>query len=80
MVRLIGAPTVSKGGERIRVCLHAGNTMAEGNSLAEAVAGWLVVWKTGAVGRNSIDRGYRVEGATLRGVESSAPYYSENLG
>ncbi len=41
MVRPIVAPTVPAGKERIRVCLHAGNTMAEVEGLAQAIEAWL---------------------------------------
>ena len=46
MVRPIVAPTVPSGCERIRVCLHAGNTMAEVEGLLKAVEAWLVECKT----------------------------------
>ena len=46
MVRPIVAPTVPAGSERIRVCLHAGNTMAEVEALLKAVEAWLVECKT----------------------------------
>jgi 8-amino-7-oxononanoate synthase len=42
MVRPIVAPTVPKGSERIRVCLHAGNTMSEIQGLVTAVEAWVV--------------------------------------
>ncbi|KAK4041224.1 pyridoxal phosphate-dependent transferase [Parachaetomium inaequale] len=49
MVRPIVAPTVPKGDERIRVCLHAGNTMGEVEGLVAAVEAWLsVILKSGA--------------------------------
>ncbi|KAJ5256560.1 Pyridoxal phosphate-dependent transferase major region subdomain 2 [Penicillium angulare] len=41
VVRAIMAPTVPKGKERVRVCLHAGNTEEEIDSLARAVQHWL---------------------------------------
>ncbi|KAK3896859.1 hypothetical protein C8A05DRAFT_20259, partial [Staphylotrichum tortipilum] len=40
MVRPIVAPTVPAGKERIRVCLHAGNTMAEVQGLVQAIDLW----------------------------------------
>jgi 8-amino-7-oxononanoate synthase len=43
MVRPIVAPTVPKGHERIRVCLHAGNTVTEVEGLIAAVEAWLSV-------------------------------------
>ncbi|KAK4100096.1 PLP-dependent transferase [Parathielavia hyrcaniae] len=50
MVRPIVAPTVPRGKERIRVCLHAGNTRGEVEGLMQALDAWLVAWKRGAVG------------------------------
>ncbi len=41
MVRPIVAPTVPLGSERVRVCLHAGNTVAEVEGLAAAVEAWV---------------------------------------
>ena len=40
MVRPIVAPTVPEGSERIRVCLHAGNTMVEVRGLVAAIEAW----------------------------------------
>lgn len=40
MVRPIVAPTVPPGTERVRVCLHAGNTQQEVERLAEAIGEW----------------------------------------
>ncbi|KAK3291053.1 pyridoxal phosphate-dependent transferase [Chaetomium fimeti] len=42
MVRPIVAPTVPKGEERIRICLHARNSMAEVEGLIGAIEQWLV--------------------------------------
>lgn len=41
MVRPIVAPTVPEGSERVRICLHAGNTAKEVEELLEAVEEWL---------------------------------------
>lgn len=41
MVRPIVAPTVPHGTERVRVCLHAGNTQWEVEKLAMAIAEWV---------------------------------------
>lgn len=41
MVRPIVAPTVPVGSERVRICLHAGNTVVEVEALARAVEEWL---------------------------------------
>ena len=38
--RPITWPTVPKGKDRIRVCLHAGNTREEVERLAGAMVGW----------------------------------------
>lgn len=46
MVRPIVAPTVPKGRERIRVCIHAANSMPEIRGLVETVAAWLAAWRT----------------------------------
>ncbi|KAL4883992.1 pyridoxal phosphate-dependent transferase [Aspergillus karnatakaensis] len=40
-VRAIMSPTVPAGKERVRVCLHAGNTVAEIDGLIETIATWL---------------------------------------
>ncbi|PWY72288.1 PLP-dependent transferase [Aspergillus heteromorphus CBS 117.55] len=42
VVRAIMAPTVPVGKERVRVCLHAGNTVEEIDGLVETIRGWLV--------------------------------------
>jgi 8-amino-7-oxononanoate synthase len=40
-VRAIMPPTVPAGKERVRVCLHAGNTVEEIDGLLETIATWL---------------------------------------
>lgn len=40
MVRPIVAPTVPQGTERVRVCLHAGNTQQEVERLVTAIGEW----------------------------------------
>ena len=35
------SPTVPKGKERVRVCLHAGNTVEEIDGLVETILAWL---------------------------------------
>lgn len=40
MVRAVVAPTVPQGTERVRVCLHAGNTVEEVGSLVSALQDW----------------------------------------
>lgn len=41
MVRPIVAPTVPKGTDRVRLCLHAANTIAEVRGLCMAIEEWL---------------------------------------
>ncbi|KAI2921510.1 hypothetical protein CBS147371_2766 [Aspergillus niger] len=41
MVHPIMSPTVPKGKERVRVCLHAGNTVEEIDGLVETILEWL---------------------------------------
>lgn len=41
MVRPIVAPTVPVGSERVRICLHAGNTKEQVDGLANTVEEWL---------------------------------------
>ncbi|KAK9366375.1 pyridoxal phosphate-dependent transferase [Lipomyces kononenkoae] len=41
VVRPIVPPTVPKGAERVRVCLHAGNSAAEIDSLVECISHWM---------------------------------------
>lgn len=60
MVRPIVAPTVPKGKERIRVCLHAGNTIDEVKGLAGAVEAWVAMRMVGTIeqeprGRADVD-------------------------
>lgn len=48
MVRPIVAPTVPKGSERIRVCLHAANTKAEIEGLVQTIEAWIFATMSGA--------------------------------
>ncbi|KHN94342.1 Pyridoxal phosphate-dependent transferase, major domain protein [Metarhizium album ARSEF 1941] len=41
MVRSIVAPTVPKGTDRVRLCLHAANTVSEVRGLCKAIEEWL---------------------------------------
>jgi 8-amino-7-oxononanoate synthase len=41
IVRAIMPPTIPEGKERVRVCLHAGNTEAEIDGLVRTVQVWL---------------------------------------
>jgi 8-amino-7-oxononanoate synthase len=43
IVRAVVAPTVSQGTERVRVCLHAGNTTEEIDSFVDRVAEWVKI-------------------------------------
>jgi 8-amino-7-oxononanoate synthase len=40
MVRAVVPPTVPAGTERVRICLHAGNTVAEVEKLVLALQRW----------------------------------------
>lgn len=40
LVRPISWPTVEKGKERVRICLHAGNTVEEVGKLGKAIREW----------------------------------------
>lgn len=49
IARAIMSPTVPEGKERVRVCLHAGNTEEEIDGLVELIQGWLDSYlRTGA--------------------------------
>jgi 8-amino-7-oxononanoate synthase len=41
IVRPIMSPTVPRGKERVRVCLHAGNTPAQIDRLVQTMAQWV---------------------------------------
>ena len=45
VVRPIVAPTVPKGSERVRVCLHAANTRAEIEGLSKVIEEWVLSQK-----------------------------------
>lgn len=47
MIRPIVPPTVPKGKERIRICLHAGNTEEEVRGLVGAMEDWVIGWMLG---------------------------------
>jgi 8-amino-7-oxononanoate synthase len=63
MVRPIVAPTVPWGRERIRVCLHAGNTRTEVEGLVQALEDWLVAWMAGSARSELGEEGQRSSGA-----------------
>lgn len=77
MVRPIVAPTVPVGSERIRVCLHAGNTMAQVEGLVAAVEAWLLAVVRGgtAVGENTRpgNGSSRQDSAKTPGSDQSKP-------
>jgi 8-amino-7-oxononanoate synthase len=41
-VRGIVPPTVPEGGERVRICLHAGNTKEQVEGLVDVVEAWVM--------------------------------------
>jgi 8-amino-7-oxononanoate synthase len=41
MVRPIVPPTVPEGTQRVRVCLHAGNTLGDVEKLVRCIGRWL---------------------------------------
>lgn len=56
--RPITWPTVPKGKDRVRVCLHAGNTWAEVDRLIEAIMEWaekVLVQRRGEAGERRRD-------------------------
>jgi 8-amino-7-oxononanoate synthase len=42
MVRAVVPPTVPEGTQRVRLCLHAGNSIAEVRTLVDAIEEWCV--------------------------------------
>lgn len=48
MVRAVVPPTVPRGTERVRICLHAGNTIEEVESLVQALKKWCERRSSGA--------------------------------
>jgi 8-amino-7-oxononanoate synthase len=66
VVRPIVAPTVPRGSERIRICLHAGNTVAQVQGLVAAVEAWLVACKNGDRRMESEELGDNVVGPVVR--------------
>jgi hypothetical protein len=50
VVRAIVPPTVSPGTQRVRVCLHAGNTVHEVEGLVRRIGEWVTLMqqRTGA--------------------------------
>jgi len=46
VVRPIVPPTVPEGTQRVRVCLHAGNSIHDVDALVERIRGWLLARNT----------------------------------
>ncbi len=47
MVRAIVPPTVPEGTQRVRVCLHAGNTVEDIDRLVASIKDWLELQNSG---------------------------------
>lgn len=43
-------PTVPEGAERVRICLHAGNTVEEVDGLVRVVGMWAGEWERSRAG------------------------------
>ena len=43
MLRAVVAPTVPKGTDRVRLCLHADNTLEQVEGLCKAIESWCSV-------------------------------------
>ncbi|RDW71538.1 hypothetical protein BP6252_08101 [Coleophoma cylindrospora] len=63
VVRAIVPPTVPHGGERVRICLHAGNTKEESDMLLATIGLWLSQMATSHSG-NAEDSGHRGVGTS----------------
>jgi 8-amino-7-oxononanoate synthase len=55
MVRAVVPPTVPEGTERVRVCLHAGNSVEQIQALVRSLESW-------ALARTSKDNAWRKTG------------------
>ncbi|KZP22602.1 PLP-dependent transferase [Athelia psychrophila] len=75
--RPITWPTVPKGKDRVRVCLHAGNTRAEVDALVGAVVEWAE--GEGAVRGEQRDRAPRDAVVVARDADDAHYYYEEDL-
>lgn len=64
MVRPVVAPTVPEGKERVRLCLHAGNTFEEVEGLCREVEAWVLSWPTNEAGEE-------ISGKKSRGTSAS---------
>ena len=69
--RPITWPTVPKGKDRVRVCLHAGNSWSEIDRLIEAILGWAVdiVAKSKKRGETEGEEGSREGCSGIDGVK-----------
>ena len=56
VVRPVFPPTVPEGTQRVRVCLHAGNTLKDVEGLIARIADWLRRVKNSEVEGQNIDR------------------------
>ena len=52
MIRPIVAPTVPIGKERVRICLHAGNTLDQIEGLVGAIEAWVINQQNGGADGN----------------------------
>ncbi|KAK5100704.1 hypothetical protein LTR70_001395 [Exophiala xenobiotica] len=64
VVRAVMHPTVPLGTERVRICLHAGNTEQEIDALVDRVRQWLEQKAACLPTSSSDDRGVQIEGAS----------------
>ena len=55
VVRAIVPPTVPKGTERVRVCLHSGNKLEEIDALIKRIDQWLAAFEAPNFNNNHID-------------------------
>lgn len=60
------SPTVQKGSERVRVCLHAGNTVEEIEGLVRCVGEWIgTMDKKGEIQAGGVEGRYSSRGSGL---------------
>ncbi|KAF9871579.1 aminotransferase class I and II [Colletotrichum karsti] len=65
MIRPIVAPTVPKGSERVRICLHAGNSVEQVEGLVSVIESWLVAQMSQAE-----NEAQRFEATAIAGLKS----------
>ena len=78
VVRAVVPPTVPEGTERVRVCLHAGNTKEQIDKFVESVAGWVRSQSIMSRGPNmdtslSLSTGKSLLSSQNAGVEAAPP-------